>query len=125
MGLSYSENDVTSVCEIVVDGKVTREDYERVVPKVQAFIDRNGTIGVVEVIRDFDGFDPSILLPGLKFDLKNLSHVSHVAVVTDKAWMSPLVKAAAAVTPINMRIFPLSELEAAREWVAADLAALV
>jgi hypothetical protein len=119
MSISYSENDDTKVAKIVVSGRITRADYDEAVVPLQAFIDRHGTVKLIEVIESFDGFEPSMLWPGIKFDFKNIRHFSHVAVVSDIGWIGPLSKAAGALLTTQLRTFDLAELDAAEAWLAS------
>lgn len=116
MSLSYHEDPATKTVEFTVRGKLTKEDYERVVTPMQAFIDAHGQVRVVEIVESFSGFDPAVLIPGIKFDLKNLSHISRAAIVSDIGWFSPLVRAASALTAIEMRMFEMDQLDEARDW---------
>jgi hypothetical protein len=118
MTISYTENDATKVAEIVVSNRITWDDYKEVVNKMQAFIDRHGKVKLVEIIKSFSGFDPSVILPGIKFDWQNIQHISHVAVVTDIGWMGPMSKAAGALLSTKLRTFDLEHLEEARRWIA-------
>lgn len=118
MPLTYVEHPETRTVEFTVDGFLSRADYDAVIPAMQAFIDTHGTVRMIEVVKSFGGFDPSVILPGMAFDLRNMHHISHVAVVTDIGWISPFIVAASAVTPIRMRSFAMDQIDAARDWVA-------
>lgn len=118
MTIQYREDDSTKVAEITVSGKITLEDYTSAVEPMQAFIDKHGTVKFLEVIESFSGFDPATLWPGIKFDWKNIMHISHVAVVTDIGWMGPMSKAAGALLPTKLRVFDLDDLDEARDWLA-------
>ena len=43
-----------------------------------------------------------------------------VAVVSDEDWMRPAMRALSFLLPGKARAFPVAELEAAKEWLAAD-----
>ena len=118
MTISYTECDTSKVAEIVVSGRITWDDYEEVIGKMQAFIDRNETVKLVEIVESFSGFDPAVIVPGIKFDWKNIEHMSHVAVVTDIGWIGPLSKAAGALISTKLRTFDVQHLEDARRWIA-------
>lgn len=118
MNVTYTENDATGVAEIVVDGHVGTEDFDRIAPRMQAFIDRHGTIRLIEIVRRLDGFDASMMWKGARFDVQNLRHISHCAVVSDIGWMSPLTKAAGAFMSTRLRTFELGQIDAARAWIA-------
>lgn len=117
MTIEYHEDDAAKLVEFHVKGHVSREVYEPLVTRLQDFIDRNGTGRMVEVVESFPTFDPWILIPGLKFDFRNIRYITHVAVVSDIGWMSPVVKAAGALISTRIRTFGMDELDAARDWV--------
>ncbi|MEM0947776.1 MAG: STAS/SEC14 domain-containing protein [Pseudomonadota bacterium] len=120
MAVHYAEDPASQSIEITVDGRVTRDDWEQVVPKFEAFMNEHGTIRLIEVVNSLDGFEMGMIWDGIKFDFKAVPHISHCAVVTDIAWMSPLTRAAGAVMPMKMRVFPLAELTAARRWLQSE-----
>lgn len=116
MTIRYEENDKTKTVIMTVSGKITAEDYQAAIEPMQAFIDKHGTVRFVEVIESFHGFDPSIIWDGIKFDWINIQHISHVAVVSNWGWLSPLSKAAGYVMGTKLRTFGLDDLEEARQW---------
>ena len=120
MSLTLDLDRATEVATLTLDGKVTKEDFEEVAGPLERFIEANEKVRILEVIKSFEGFEPSVLIRGSGFDLRNMSKVSHVAVVSDIGWISPITQAAAAVTPIRMRSYGLSAMAEAREWLETD-----
>jgi len=53
----------------------------------------------------------------MKFDMKNIRHISHCAVVSDVGWFSPMSKAAGAFMSTKLRTFNMDEIDAARAWL--------
>ena len=117
MPVTYSEDPATRSIELGVSGRVTQEDWDRVVPRFEAFMEAHGTIRLIEIVESLEGFDRGLIWQGIRFDMKAIPRISHCAVVTDFGWMSPIVKAAGAVMPMQLRTFPLAEVEAARVWL--------
>ena len=117
MAIQYREDPAYRLAEIEVEGRVTNADFDEVAPRIQALIDSYGTIRLLEVIRGLDGFEPSMTWKGIKFDMRNLRHISHVAVVSDFGWIGPLSKAAGAFMSTRIRTFDLQDLDAARAWL--------
>ncbi len=68
------------------------------------------------MIEEFEGFDPTTMLDGIKFDIAHLTDVTRAAVVSDIGWIGMITRATAMVMPVTVRVFPMSELEKAREW---------
>lgn len=122
MPITYTEMPEIKTVEFTVDGHMGYDDYDSIIAPMQAFIDTHGTIKMIEIVNSITGFDPSVIIPGIKFDLRNIRHISHVAIVTDIGWLSPLIRAASAVTSIEMRSFSMAEIEAARSWIADPVA---
>lgn len=118
MPVIYAEIPETNICEIEVSGHVTRVEYDEVVGRLQDFIDARGEIRLIEIVRDLKGFDPSVIWPGIKFDLRNIPRITHCAVVTDIGWMGPVSKAAGSIMSTRLRTFDTAQLDDAREWIA-------
>ncbi len=113
----YTEHETLPIVELRVVGRVTERDMGEIIPRLEAFIGKHGTIRLLEVIERFDGFDPTTILDGMKFDIKHLKDVSHAAVVSDIPWVGFMTSAAALVMPLVMRTFPLAQEESARAWI--------
>ena len=116
MSCTYQEHDTLPVAEIRVTGRVTDHDMDDIIPKLEALINKHGTIRIIEVIERFDGFDPTTILDGLKFDMKHLTDVTHAAVVSDIPWIGFMTRASAMVMPVAVRTFPLDQVDQARAW---------
>ena len=117
--ITYTDNISTGLAEIVVDGKVTKEDFDRISPQLEAFIQKKGSVKLLEEIRNFKGFDFSVLGKGAKFDLKHMKDFSHCAVVTDKGWIGPFARMAGAFVSCEICVFKNTEMTDARAWLAA------
>ena len=75
MSTTQKEDPANKTVEIVVNGKVTKDDYNRIAGQLESFISTHGRIKVLEVIRDFKGIDPAVIVEGIKFDIKHLNTV--------------------------------------------------
>ena len=54
MTIDYHEDDATKVVEFHVKGHISREVYEPLVHKLQDFIDRNGTVRMIDAHHALD-----------------------------------------------------------------------
>lgn len=118
MATSFRTIDATRTFEFTVSGKVTSEDFDAISGPLEAFVSKHGKIKLLEIVEDFQGFDPMLLWKGMKLDIKIIPHITQCAVVSDMGWISPLAKAAGAFMATKLRTFDLTELEAARAWLA-------
>ncbi|SLN68813.1 hypothetical protein PSA7680_03630 [Pseudoruegeria aquimaris] len=119
MALHYKEFPSEGIVEIRVDGKVDRQEYFNAINQLESFIFDHGTVKLIEIVDDFDGFDPRIVWDGLKFDMKYIPSITHCAIVSDVGWIAPLSKAAGALVSTKLRTFSMADLDAARAWVRA------
>jgi len=117
MTTTYKEFHAEKIVELYVEGKVTQEDFDRIAGQLHQFIETHGKIKLLEVVRNFEGFDPSMLWDGIKFDMKHIPNISHCAVVSDIGWLSPLAKAAGGFISTKLRTFSLNQLEEAKQWL--------
>lgn len=116
MACFYREHPTEAVAEIHVLGRVTSHDMDEIIPKFDAFIERHGKVRIIEVIEKFEGFDHSAMLDGVIFDLHHIRDVTHAAIVSDINWIGMITRAAGKVMPITIRVFPLDQIDRAREW---------
>lgn len=122
MPVTYKADSQARVVELTVRGRITHADFEELVPKLEAELER-GPLSLVEVIESFEGFDARTIWDGMRFDLAHWSEFRRVAVVTDLTWFSPFTKLTDALTHLQVKEFPLKDIEAARDW-ARDWASL-
>lgn len=123
MTTTYREYPEHKIAELVIDGKVTHEEFNNIAIQLEGFIEKQGDIKLLEEIRTLKGFDASMVWEGIKFDIKNLKHIrhiSHCAVVSDIGWLSPISKAAGAFISCKIRTFTLDQINEARAWLQAE-----
>jgi len=118
--LSYTVDEETGVIDLVVDGAITRTDYEALIPVLEAQIAKHGKLRVVETVRKLGPIDWSLWWRDVKWVADHRDKVARAAVITDHGWIGPITRAAAALFSGEMRVFPESQSEAARAWVRQD-----
>lgn len=115
--LTYTVDEETGVIDLLVDGEMTRADYEGLIPVLEAQIARHGKLRVVETVRQLGPIDWSLWWQDVKWVADHRDKVARAAVVTDHGWIGPVTRAAAALFSGEMRVFPESQASAARQWV--------
>jgi len=115
--LSYTEHDNAQAVEIVLSGRVSTEEFDRLAGKLEAFIKRHGQVRVLEVIQDFEGMDAAALWHDVKFSLRHLKDFNRIAIVaspdTHNLWsslVSPFMEC-------EVEHFAPDEVDAARDWL--------
>lgn len=105
-------------------GTLSRDDYrEALEPALREAVE-SGEVRLVFVLSDFDGLAPGAWLEDAKtgFGL-GIGHHSawrRFALVTDVEWVAKAMHMFAWMTPGEVAIFGLDELESAKSWAAAQ-----
>jgi hypothetical protein len=116
----FIEGLPSDVLGIEAVGTVTGEDYRHsLVPAAEAIIAK-GPIRMLYVTgKDFKRFELAALWADGAFGFKHLHDFSRVAVVADHSWMGAAVKMFKPFFHAEVRLFGLSELPTAKDWITA------
>jgi hypothetical protein len=108
------------VVAVVAKGRLTRRDYEEtLVPAVEAaFQGRDKARCYYEIGREFSGMDAGAVWEDFRVGIRHLSGWERIAVVTDVDWIRLAINAFRFLVPGEIRIFPASEADEARHWIA-------
>lgn len=109
-----------NVVGVEASGKVTDDDYERVlIPAIRERMDAGGKIRFIYVLGDeFDGWTMGAMWDDAKLGVGELKAWEKVAFVSDKEWLKHMVKAFALMIPGDVRVFELDEIDDAKAWAA-------
>jgi hypothetical protein len=105
-----------------VSGKVTIEDYDVLLPKVDEAISAHGKINLLVMIDDLEGWKG---MDAAKADFKFGTHeyrlVGKAAFVGDKKWQKWMVKIMDPFTrQTDERYFEVDQLDDAWQWIKED-----
>jgi hypothetical protein len=114
------------VMAIEASGKVTHEDYRNtLIPRAEAMMTK-GPIRMLYVIgQDFTGFELEALWDDSVFGIRHWRDFSHIAVVTDHAWLSGMVSMFKPFFHGEVRLFTLADLPAAKDWISVRTKAVI
>ncbi|MDJ1009374.1 MAG: STAS/SEC14 domain-containing protein [Paracoccaceae bacterium] len=118
MGLTLSEHATEGWAEMTVSGRVTEAELAPILGRLERLVQKSGPIRLVEVIADFEGYDPGAMRPLEGADGHGLAQVTHMAVVCDRGWLGPVSRAVGSVKPVTIRTFTSHDRDAARMWAA-------
>jgi hypothetical protein len=114
---AYKEHDNAQAVEIVLDGRVSTEEFDKIARRLEAFIKRHGHIRVLEVIEDFEGMDAGAFWRDVKFSLRHLKDFSRIAVVTNPGVHHLWSSLVAPFMRCEVEHFAPGEMDAARDWL--------
>lgn len=115
-GMEYRSNEDSNIVEIIVEGKITKADFDRLLEKVDTDFAKHGKLRVLEDIRSFEGIDPMALWQDFR-QIRRINDVTHAAIVVDAKWLRTVAEAISGLYPFEMKVFERSQIEAARTWL--------
>jgi hypothetical protein len=105
------------------NGKLTREDYRKILEPVLRKAAESGEIRMLFKLTTFEGLEPAAWFDDVKTGLGlGIGHHSawrRSAIVTDVDWVGRAFQLFSWITPGEVKIFGLDQLEEAKRWVLA------
>jgi len=103
---------------IRASGKLSHEDYQEFLPKLEAQIKELGKVSILFELDNFSGWDLKAAKDDFKFGMANLDNIERLAVVGDKAWEHWMVSMVKPFMPSGMvRYFNRENLQEAWDWL--------
>jgi len=105
-------------------GEVTAEDYEQVLmPALESLLQQHASIRMLyQTTPDLSGFTAGAMWDDARVGLAHLRSFERIAVVTDTEWVATGIKLFRFLLPCPIKLFSNSQLEQARNWLAAEQA---
>jgi hypothetical protein len=106
-------------------GRVTADEYREVLlPAITAAVEAGEVRMLFAVGPGFERFEPGALLQdtklGVTLGIPNWGAWKRTAVVTDVDWIAHAIHLFKWMTPGEVAVYVLEELDEAKAWVAAD-----
>jgi hypothetical protein len=120
MSIEFIQDGSSNVIEVDVTGKLTKGDYQLLVPETEAAIRRHGKIRILFIMRDFHGWSAGALWEDIKFDLKHFLQIEQLAIVGDTKWQHGMAAFCRPFTTARIKYFGENEIEQAREWIESS-----
>jgi hypothetical protein len=117
------EDMPTGTIGFQANGKFTREDYRKGLEPVLRKAAESGEIRMLFKLTDFEGLEPAAWFDDIKTGLGlRIGHHSawkRSAIVTDVEWVGKAYQMFAWMTPGEVKVYGLEQIEDAKSWVAA------
>jgi len=102
-----------------ISGKVSSQDYETLLAKVDEAIAEYDKINLVIVVGDFGGYaDLKAAKADWKFGINQYRHVEKAAFIGEKEWLEWVVKLMDPFTRTEERFFTPDQVDEAWRWVS-------
>lgn len=103
--------------EVNLSGKLTRADYERLVPQFEQWIAEHGKVRLLVRMHHFRGWHISALWEDIKFDAQHFADFERIAIVGEKKWQFYMTAFCKPFTSAQIRYFGPADLEEAKAWL--------
>lgn len=117
MSLKLEQKDDTNMLEVHVSDKLTHEDYQHFLPKVEEMVKAHGKIRVLFDMHDFHGWKAEALWDDAKFAVKHHGDIDRIAMIGDKAWERGMSAFCRPFTSAKIRYFDRPDMTEARQWL--------
>ncbi len=118
--IDYRDDAEAGIAEIVIDGPISRADFDDVSARLAALIERCGRIRLLEDIRRIGRIDPSVIPADVRFSFRHMKDFSHCAIVGERKWLEWLARAINPLVRCEIRYFDHADIEDARRWLRRE-----
>ncbi|MBD3221620.1 STAS/SEC14 domain-containing protein [bacterium] len=122
--IAMREEEAGRILRLTAQGKLTADDYEALVPELDAAIEQHGKIGLLVELEDFHGFTAGALWEDTKFGARHWNDIERIAVVGEGRLEKGMATFARPFTTAEVEFFePLDRARALRWLHGVDTAA--
>lgn len=108
-----------NLIRVTVRGKLTQEDYDKLIPAWEETIARHGSMRLLLVMEDFEGWDLGAAWDDFRFSSEHAGKIERVAAVGAKTWEKWMMKLGSLLRSEDLKYFDVSELAEAERWIRA------
>lgn len=109
--------DEDGVFSVKAGGKVTREEYERLLRVVEDLLQNHDSLRFYIKLVDFSGLEARALWDDLKFDFKHKNQYGKTAIVGDQKWEEWATKLSGMFFDAEMKFFQTDQSDKAWTWI--------
>ncbi|MFC0472595.1 STAS/SEC14 domain-containing protein [Halalkalibacter kiskunsagensis] len=116
--ITIKPNNLDTVMEVVVNGKITKEDIEEFETEFKQELTQNHKENLLIAVHEIEGCSMQAIIEDLKFSAKHWKEFQKIAVFTDKKWIEVSSKLSNFVPGVDVKHFEFGERERALAWLA-------
>jgi SpoIIAA-like len=117
--IEYKNSPDNNVVKIIISGKITEEDFDRVIDRLKLDLERHHKLRVLEEVRHLEGIDPLALWKDIRFGFTHLNDFTHAALVADARWLRTMTDVFINIFPLSVKVkvFDPSQFDEAQNWI--------
>jgi hypothetical protein len=117
MAVTLQEEAGGKLLVVHLSGKLTKDDYERLVPEVERLIQQHGKLRMLVRMHDFHGWTLGGLWEDVKFDWKHFADIERLAFVGDRKWEASMAAFCKPFTTAKIHYFDQAQADEAFRWI--------
>jgi hypothetical protein len=120
MPIQFNEENDGKIIVVHVSGKLTKADYEQLVPEFEQFVCHHEKLRVLYEMTDFHGWDLGALWEGTVLKARHRADTERIercAMVGEKKWQEGMAAFCKAFTKATIRYFDHADAAEARKWL--------
>ena len=118
MPIQLNQEDGGKILVVHVSGKLTKADYEQLVPEFERLVQQHGKLRLLFDMTGFHGWEAGALWEDIKFDVKHHADIERLAMIGDKKWERGMAGFCKPFTKATIRYFDHAESAEARKWLS-------
>jgi hypothetical protein len=115
--INLEETPVGKIVTLRFKEKLSKEDYDEFIPRIESIIDNSAKIRLLVELHDLKGWTAGSLWEDTKFAARHFNDIELMAIVGDKRWEKGVTVFIKPFTKAKVRYFEMDEVEKARQWV--------
>jgi len=104
---------------IKVDGKLTNNDYEVLVPYFENLINEYGSLNLLCDMTQFSGVEIGVFWEDFKFSIRHVRDFTRMAIVGDEQWLDWYTTTFNPMVKTELKCFSSKHIHDAWNWVKA------
>jgi hypothetical protein len=117
MPIQLNQEDGGKILVVHVSGKLTKADYEQLVPEFERLGQQHGKLRLLFDMTGFHGWEAGALWADIKFDVRHHADIERLAMIGDKKWERGMANFCKPFTKATVRYFDQAESAEARNWL--------
>jgi SpoIIAA-like len=117
MAIELKTTGDDGILEVLLTGKLVKEDYNTFVPAVDQAIKAHGKLRMLVVMHDFHGWTVSAAWEDTKFGMRHFRDIDRLAMVGETKWQHGMAIFCKPFTTATVRYFEHDQIKVARAWL--------
>lgn len=122
MAIELQKDETSRIVGVRLTGQLTRQDYELFIPRMERLINEHGSLNLMVLMLDFQGWDFHGLWVDTRYGFKHYGQIKRIALVGETKWKEGMGGFCKPFTRAEILYFDSPEVNRAREWLRERLA---